>query len=885
MTPRGVSLLALAAPLLAVGLVACATAPPIEKQRWIRIRSEHFEVLSSAPQRFSMELARDLERFHAFLAGEGFRGMPTLASRSARVVVFGDEPTFRNFRRHPGIQGYMTATGDGTWLVVNAEPNDRADSVAFHEFVHLAEQMGGGETRPPWYREGLAEFLSTTRFGGGSVEVGRPPLARKRWLERGNPLPLHRVMLAEDVLDWDASELQTFYAQAWALVHFFRAGHLVGEQDRSAQLAAYLHRLERGEATEEAFEAAFGQTFEEIELAFLRYLTAGRMSWRRIPFAGVADALRFQVEVLSPSEQLSLLADLAFQMGEVGLAQAERLLRKAGQFEANSLRNDASLARVLALRGDPEAAGRLRGLASREPREAAVLGRIADGFSALSRQDHDDSACETAVELYERSLVLEPGRVASLHGWARCLGGSQEELARSVDLLERARAVAPHLPALAVALASRQASLGDLEAARESVRMATRNPHLERDDPKLTTELRRVSKLLGVVPDGPVSTRHLSARLEVETPRHRSVQRSLVPFAEVAGRAGLSSALLFDVVIAIDQSGSTLAASGMDVDRDGVLGTSRQTVYGELFPSSDPGDEVQAAELIAATRLVQQLHAESTRVAIIGFGADATVEAQLGAPKEALAALARMRLAGLAYQTDGTSLGNALAAASDQFVAHRDAKRRERAIVLLSDGFATWPDPRQGRQHALDVAVELREYGVRVHAYLIGALAPLNDDTYAQIAHLTSGRFVPVPDPIDVIARLSNLRLTGLQDIAIRNLETGAESRALRIGADGTFDAWVELAPGINEIEVVAQVADRAPLREVRRVDYGVPEAVSDQDRREAEVFMGRLKDRGEALGAHAEVERRRHLDPSDRRVEIELSPDGAAAPIDPGQP
>ena len=94
MTVRGAVLAAVTAAVL----VGCATVPRLEEQSWLRARSEHFEVLSSAPRPFTTRLVRDLERFHATL--RRVRGVEWTADRPTRVIVFGDEATFSKFRGH-----------------------------------------------------------------------------------------------------------------------------------------------------------------------------------------------------------------------------------------------------------------------------------------------------------------------------------------------------------------------------------------------------------------------------------------------------------------------------------------------------------------------------------------------------------------------------------------------------------------------------------------------------------------------------------------------------------------------------------------------------------------------------------------------------------------
>ena len=46
-----------------------------------------------------------------------------------------------------------------------------------------------------------------------------------------------------------------------------------------------------------------------------------------------------------------------------------------------------------------------------------------------------------------------------------------------------------------------------------------------------------------------------------------------IPLSEVRGRAGLWESAFHDVVVVLDESGSTFAASGSDIDGDGSVHT------------------------------------------------------------------------------------------------------------------------------------------------------------------------------------------------------------------------------------------------------------------------------------------------------------------------
>ena len=66
------------------------------------------------------------------------------------------------------------------------------------------------------------------------------------------------------------------------------------------------------------------------------------------------------------------------------------------------------------------------------------------------------------------------------------------------------------------------------------------------------------------------------------------------------------------------------------------------------------------------------------------------------------------------------------------------------------------------------------------------------------MAILSGGRFEKIGRPADAIARLRRVDLADLEELRVVNRSNGRPVRALRVFPDGSFDGFVELAPGKN---------------------------------------------------------------------------------------
>ena len=277
-------------------------------------------------------------------------------------------------------------------------------------------------------------------------------------------------------------------------------------------------------------------------------------------------------------------------------------------------------------------------------------------------------------------------------------------------------------------------------------------------------------------------------------------------------------------MIAIDESQSTLIATGQDIDGNGRVSRNRSwdrhlattDAMMQFQASSDPGDAVVSAEVAAAQRLIAQLDPETMRVALVSFAGVAWVDAPLGHPR---AVLRQLSTYAPGYHDNGTSIAAALRSSFGALNDARDPERaRNRSILLLSDGQPTWPSREEGGAEALEAADELAHYGVPVHTFALGREAIQYMASYRAISERTGGRFVAVEHPADVVSLLRSVRLTGLDRVEIRNVTTRRPASGFRMLPDGSFRAKVPVARGKNLIEVIARVEGREPLTVQRQV-------------------------------------------------------------------
>jgi len=331
-----------------------------------------------------------------------------------------------------------------------------------------------------------------------------------------------------------------------------------------------------------------------------------------------------------------------------------------------------------------------------------------------------------------------------------------------------------------------------------------------------------------------------SLRLEIELPAEGAVVGDATGVF-VAGRALAlrGETRRFDIIIAIDTSGSTSQPTGVDVDGDGVVGMPLfgATVGSRDLGSTDPGDSILAAEVAAARKLLGGLDPRSTRVGLVTF-AGQPVEGHpgvLGFTRVRLAALTEEPLTsdykrlyrGLAAVPERGALGMThMAAGVDQASLEllglegslsRPDPESEKVVLFFTDGEPTlpvWGSESGNVRAVLQSAQRARRAGVRIHSFAIGPDALGGPISTVEMAAITDGLFTPVRHPGRLSRYIEGVSFAHIAEVRVVNTTSGESAHQVRVHADGSWDALVPLREGENLLEVRARSSDGAEATE-----------------------------------------------------------------------
>ncbi len=403
---------------------------------------------------------------------------------------------------------------------------------------------------------------------------------------------------------------------------------------------------------------------------------------------------------------------------------------------------------------------------------------------------------------------------------------------------------------------------------------------------------------------GAAGPREAELRLEIEQPDEDAIIGSDIG-AFVAGQAIalLGEFRRFDVVFVLDTSGSTNEPTGADVNGNGVVGQPRLGTVGAIFGmgSSDPGDSILAAEVAAARRLLRSLDARSTRIALVTFAGQPAQQGGFSSRRMPQAAITEEPLTSdyrliddgleriLRRGADGmTHMAAGVDQATIELLGLRGGISEndpdsEKVVLFFTDGEPTLPYENyigDNVRAVLRASDRARRAGVRIHSFAIGPEALQGPIATVEMAARTNGYFTPVRDPGDLVQVVEGVSFANIEEISIRNLTTEEDASHVLINADGSWSALVPVAPGKNQLEVVAVAGDGSRARATRTIQHApgapdpeLPRALIAQRNRLLERRVVELRrERVEAERERAE-EARKSL-----KIEIERERAEAAA-------
>lgn len=422
MPARFPAAIALFAVVVLLAPLAQAALPfPPEKERWVSLRADEFEIFSNASDAKTVDIATELLRMRDALGK-----LTRLSVRSplpTRVFIFNNERTFAPYRdalfrrKMAAVTGLFMGGEDGNAILINADSGEGVDRVIFHELTHYFSK-NSFRGLPLWFSEGLAEYYSTFHTSGDEVSLGRPVAEHVHWLRAQSLIPLRELFATteESPTYNEAVRSGVYYAQSWALVHYL----LRSSDERRTQLGTFLDLLDQGKQLDDAFATAFKMTYDQLERELQAYVRRFSFAYTRYSLADVPTRELPKPEVLTRDRVLAELGHMLAHSSADNLEEAERFLVEAIRLNPELASAHGNLARIYDI-------SNRRAEAERAYEKAVQLGSgdaqvyLMYGDTILERiyregtQNTARAEVLKARKLLEKAVQLDP---KSARGWA-----------------------------------------------------------------------------------------------------------------------------------------------------------------------------------------------------------------------------------------------------------------------------------------------------------------------------------------------------------------------------------------------------------------------------------------------------------------------------------
>lgn len=425
-------------------LLVLALASPARAD-WLMAESAHFRLYADSSEASIRDRAALLEDYRSLLVALTTAGEQNAPAPRLDVYLLDDIADARPFGTLPGgVAGFYVAAPGG--VVAYAENGDPGIATVLHEYAHHFMLASGTAAYPAWYVEGFAEYFMTARFQPEKVEFGGVNANRARWLAREDWLPLEQI-LGRRIRAGQGRTSAMFYAQSWALTHyFFRAP---GQRDK---LRAYLAAVAAGEDPVAAFRTHVDPDLAGFQRRLRNYLSGRQFtysSFKRTPPAPADVTITRLPE--SARAVLLALADLEVASPNAPIRDkaTAAVAAAAARYPGDPLVARAQALLALRFGSRAEAADRLDQLLAAAPDDPKLL-----LWRAEATPTNTPDGRAEALRLLVRSYKANPDDWRTLRAYALARGARTRRLSdNDLDALIAAWRLAPQVATLSLDLA------------------------------------------------------------------------------------------------------------------------------------------------------------------------------------------------------------------------------------------------------------------------------------------------------------------------------------------------------------------------------------------------------------------------------------------------
>lgn len=334
---------------------------PAVDDRWLHCTSPNFELFTRNGAREARDLLYNLELIRAVFL-DRFK-FTERSRREVTVYSFRSRKDFKAYSpdalaKRSRLAGFYHPSPDRAVIALApADSSDDAQRVVFHEYIH--HLFTSAEAAPAtWFSEGAAELYAGMRVEDGKLQIGHPLTGRLFNIRREKLLSLDTLfhVTPGSVLYRSSDHTGLFYAQSWALLHYWTCGESGLD---AASVARFLDVAADAKAVaavnlREHFQACFGMDYPEMLKRLERYVHSGRYRHRTEPLPDIPGPESYEVTPVAQDVIRVRLAELAVRVNRSAAGQL--ILRQATFFMPSDPRPFEALGAYAWTEGDRDEA-------------------------------------------------------------------------------------------------------------------------------------------------------------------------------------------------------------------------------------------------------------------------------------------------------------------------------------------------------------------------------------------------------------------------------------------------------------------------------------------------------------------------------------------------
>jgi tetratricopeptide (TPR) repeat protein len=313
--------------LLSCFAVFLSTDKAIAEQTWTEVRSPHFRVVTDGSSKDARNVAYEFEQMHHVFETR-FQSTDIDSGAPLTIVAARDESTYRSVAptiwKSQGnkLAGVFFRGWEKQFALIRLDTwGDANEVVVYHEYTHSVLHANA-HWLPIWLDEGMAEFYAYTRFKSDRIYVGAPSM-RLGELRNRTLIPVLTMLDIDSRSPYYQHEVQLFYAEAWAMVHYMTFGPGMGNGEKLNQ---FFKIIQDGTSQQKAFQQIFGDP-RAFDNSFLEYVIRLGFSAAVLPPDHSSDPKTFSERKLTPAEATYEVG--CFQVGTHDRTNARTSIEKS----------------------------------------------------------------------------------------------------------------------------------------------------------------------------------------------------------------------------------------------------------------------------------------------------------------------------------------------------------------------------------------------------------------------------------------------------------------------------------------------------------------------------------------------------------------------------